>query len=84
MVTLALWIPTPDTKIARLRGLSFLGGLQQLEPRKGGGSKSWDVSLIRIDRKRCSFSPKGTGLCQKSERPHQSIVLGEKNQTLGP
>lgn len=62
MVTLALQIPTPDTKIARLRGLSFLGGLQQLEPRReeGGGRRSWDAGLIRGSRQEgMFFLPKG-------------------------
>lgn len=82
MVTLALRIPTPDTKIARLRGLSFLGGLQQLEPRKGGGSKSWDASLIRVGRKGCSFSQKGTELCQKSGGPQPTHSSGRDEPDL--
>lgn len=57
-VTLALWVPTPDTKIARLRASPFLEGWQQLELREGGATRSWDVCLTRTQAGKDAHFPK--------------------------
>lgn len=85
-VTLALWVPTPDTKIARLRASPFLEGQQQLEPREGGGSGSWDACLTRTWAGRdVLFRERGFKCARVQRGPKQRHSTGEKiNQAPVP